>query len=72
MAKIAPMPVGAIFYINSQSLKLVWLKFFIMLKFFKGVEIMYHSRWKNSHREAGLTYGDRLYKNNIIISRKNQ
>ena len=41
-----------------------------MLKFFKGVEIMYHSRWKNSHREAGLTYGDRLYKNNIIINFK--
>ena len=31
---------------------------------------MYHSRWKNSHREAGLTYGDRLYKNNIIINFK--
>ena len=41
-----------------------------MLKFFKGVEIMYHSRWKNSHRESGLTYGDRLYKNNTIINFK--
>ena len=41
-----------------------------MLKFFKGVKIMYHSRWKNSHRESGLTYGDRLYKNNPIINFK--
>ena len=31
---------------------------------------MYHSRWKNSHRESGLTYGDRLYKNNTIINFK--
>lgn len=31
---------------------------------------MYHSRWKNSHKEAGFTYGNRLYKNNIIIDFK--
>ena len=31
---------------------------------------MYHSRWKNSHKEAGFAYGDRLYKNNIIINFK--
>ncbi len=31
---------------------------------------MYHSRWKNSHKEAGFTYGNRLYKNNIVINFK--
>lgn len=28
---------------------------------------MYHSRWKNSHKEAGFVYGNRLYSNNIKI-----
>lgn len=31
---------------------------------------MYYLRWKNSYREVGFIYGDRLYKNNIIINFK--